>query len=61
METMRSVGDNKDDANTVLKAMVRLSDDSGRYFLSNNLFRTRRVHSETTRHMRIQVKIKSEI
>ena len=29
LETIRSVGDNEDDANTVLKAMVKLAQDPG--------------------------------
>ena len=29
METIRSVGDNEEDANTVLKAMVKLAQDPG--------------------------------
>ena len=29
LETIRSVGDNKEDAETVLKAMVRLAEDPG--------------------------------
>ena len=35
LETIRSVGDNEDDANTVLKAMVKLAQDPGEMSYSN--------------------------